>query len=429
MSSPNHDLTTPSTDGGGAVRSPAMTDATTATTTVSTDVHWEALDDGGSGASGPPDGPVLVVGTRKGLWLLGADAGRSHGGWQAKGPLLLGHVIQHAVLDPRDRTTLLVAARTGHLGPTVLRSTDLGATFTEATRPPAFATGDRLERSVRAVFWLTPGHADAPGTWYAGGSPQGLFRSDDDGDTWAPVDGWNDHPMWETWCEWPEENTPDGSMLHSVIVDPRDADHLYLGLSAGGVFESTDGGGDWAPLNQGCLALFAPVPDPEYGHDPHCVRLHPQQPDRLYQQNHCGSYRMERPEGRWQRIGDNMPAEVGDIGFPIELHPRDPDTAWVFPMDGTDVWPRTSPGGRPAVYRTGDAGESWDRFDAGLPRRGWLTVKRQAMTIDDHDPVGVYFGTTSGEIWAGTDGGEHWAPVVAHLPEVYSVEHADPAER
>lgn len=401
-------------------------------TPTATGARWEAVDEAG-GASlasdAPPDGPLLVLGTRKGLWLLGADADRSAGGWQVKGPLLLGHVIQHAMVDPRDRTTLLVAARTGHLGPTVFRSTDLGATFTEASRPPAFTTGDRLERSVRSVFWLTPGHADEPGTWYAGGSPQGLFRSEDGGDTWAPVDGWNDHPMWEAWCEWPEENTPDGSMLHSVNVDPRDPRHLYLGLSAGGVFESTDGGADWAPLNQGCHALFAPVPDPEYGHDPHCVRLHPLAPDRLYQQNHCGIYRMERGEGRWHRIGDNMPADVGDIGFPVELHPRDPDTAWVFPMDGTDVWPRTSPGGRPAAYRTNDAGETWTRLDEGLPARAWFTVKRQAMAVDAGAPVGVYFGTTSGEVWASADDGTTWATVIAHLPEIYSLEVTDPLER
>ena len=159
--------------------------------------------------------------------------------------------------------------------------------------------------------------------------------------------------------------------------------HLYIGLSGGGVFESVDGGTDWKPLNAGCRRDFLPDPEPEFGHDPHCVRLHPLRPDRLYQQNHCGIYRMERADGRWVRIGDNMPRDVGDIGFPIELHPRDPDTAWVFPMDGTDVWPRTSPDGRPAVYVTRDAGESWTRCDGGLPERAWFTVKRQAMTVDD----------------------------------------------
>jgi len=364
--------------------------------------------------------PTLFVGTRKGAWILSADDGR--GRWSVDGPHFLGHVVQHAVLDPRDGRTLLLAMRTGHLGPTVMRSTDAGRTWTEASRPPAFRTGDRLERSLRAVFWLTPGHADEPGAWYAGGSPQGLFRTEDGGDTWAPVDGWNDHPEWETWSEYPEENTPDGSMLHSVLVDPRDAAHLYLGLSGGGVFESTDAGGDWAPLNAGCRADFFPDPFPEFGHDPHTVRLHPLRPDRLYQQNHCGIYRMERPEGRWERIGDNMPAEVGDIGFPVELHPRDPDTAWVFPMDGTDVWPRTSPDGRPAAYVTRDAGQTWERQDQGLPETAWFTVKRQAMTTDGSDPVGVYFGTTSGELWASVDEGTSWSPILEHLPEIYSVE-------
>jgi photosystem II stability/assembly factor-like uncharacterized protein len=365
---------------------------------------------------------LLLVGTRKGAWILAADAARDS--WSADGPHFLGHIVQHAVLDPRDRRTLLLAMRTGHLGPTVFRSTDGGRSWQESRVPPAFDTGDPLERSLNAVFWLSPGHTEEPGAWYAGGSPQGLFRTEDGGETWAPVSGWNDHSMWPTWCEWPEENTPDGSMLHSVIVDPRDPAHLYVGLSGGGVFESTDGGSDWKPLNAGCRADFLPDPEPEYGHDPHCVRLHPLAPDRLYQQNHCGIYRMERPEGRWLRIGDNMPREVGDIGFPIELHPRDPDTAWVFPMDGTDVWPRTSPDGRPAAYVTRDAGESWTRCDAGLPHRAWFTVKRQAMTVDEGDPVGVYFGTTSGEVWGSTDEGASWQPLVQHLPEIYSVEFA-----
>jgi photosystem II stability/assembly factor-like uncharacterized protein len=371
------------------------------------------------------DGPVLLVGTRKGVWIIHGDAGRRS--WAPEGPMFLGHVANHVVLDSRDRRTLLVASNTGHLGPTVYRSTDLGATWSEATRPPMFPQGDRLERSVTRVFYLAPGHADEAGVWYAGGTPQGLFRSDDGGDTWEPVAGWNDHPLWETWAEWPDEGTPDGSMVHSVIVDPRDPLHLYIGLSGGGVFESTDGGSDWHPLNEGCAADFLPDPDVEYGHDPHTVRLHPQRPDRLYQQNHCGIYRIDRPEKRWVRIGDNMPRDVGDIGFPIELHPRDPDTAWVFPMDGTDVWPRTSPGGKPAAYVTRDAGASWTRLDAGLPETAWYTVKRQAMTVDDRDPVGVYFGTTCGEVWASADEGASWAPILQHLPEIYSVEVADPA--
>jgi hypothetical protein len=365
---------------------------------------------------------MLLLGTRKGLWTLTPDAGR--GTWALSEPTWLGHVIHHVVADPRDPSVILAAARTGHLGPTVFRSKDRGTTWSEATTPPQFPAGDPLGRAVNRVFWLTPGHADDPGSWYAGGSPQGLFRSEDAGETWQPVSGWNDHPQWAEWAEWPEENTPDGSMLHSVLVDPRDAAHLYLGLSGGGVFESFDGGADWHPLNEGCAADFLPDPDAPFGHDPHTVRLHPADPDRLYQQNHCGIYRLDRPATRWERIGDNMPRDIGDIGFPIELHPRDPDTAWVFPMDGTDVWPRTSPDGRPAAYVTRDAGASWTRLDAGLPDTGWFTVKRQAMTTDADDPVGVYFGTTGGEVWGSTDEGASWRSLAAHLPEVYSVEWA-----
>jgi photosystem II stability/assembly factor-like uncharacterized protein len=371
------------------------------------------------------DSTTLFLGTRKGAWILTADSDRRS--WAVDGPHFLGHIVQHAVLDPRDGRTLLVAAGTGHLGPTVFRSTDFGAHWSEAGRPPAFHTGERLARTLRKVFWLTPGHADQPGVWYAGGSPQGLFRSEDAGDTWAPVDGWNDHPMWETWSEYPEENTPDGSMLHSVIVDPRDPDHLYLGLSAGGIFESVDGGKDWSTLNQNVDAVFLPEPDADYGHDPHCLRMHPADPDRLYHQNHCGIYRLDRPGTKWERIGDNMPTEVGDIGFPVELHPRDPDTAWVFPMDGTDVWPRTSPDGRPAAFVTRDAGSSWTRQDNGLPETAYFTVKRQAMTTDDVDPVGVYFGTTCGEVWASADEGDSWSRILEHLPEIYSVESGRPA--
>ncbi|MGZ8753133.1 MAG: WD40/YVTN/BNR-like repeat-containing protein [Acidimicrobiia bacterium] len=369
-------------------------------------------------------GPVLLVGTRKGVFVVSGDADRNS--WTTSPPMFLGHIAQHVVLDPRDRRRLLLGVSTGHLGPTVFHSDDLGATWTEAARPPAFRSGDRLGRSLASVFWLAPGHADEAGVWFAGGTPQGLFTSEDGGATWDPVDGWNDHPMWETWAEWPEQNTPDGSMLHSINIDPRDPSHIYLGLSAGGVFETTDRGRDWQPLNAGCAAVFLPEPDAEFGHDPHCVRLHPLAPDRLYQQNHCGIYRMDRADARWVRIGENMPADVGDIGFPIELHPRDADTAWVFPMDGTDVWPRTSPDGRPAVYVTRDAGATWDRRGTGLPEPAWFTVKRQAMTVDHEASVGVYFGTTSGELWASADEGGGWRCIASHLPEIYSVEYADP---
>jgi hypothetical protein len=244
------------------------------------------------------EGPTILVCTRKGAWALRSDARRQE--WSLSGPAFLGHIIHHAVLDPRDRRTLLLAARTGHLGPTVFRSTDFGRTWREASAPPAFPkAGDPARaRAVEFVSWLSPGHESEPSVWYAGTSPQGLFRSDDAGQTWSSVSGFNDHAMWGTWTGDGKDETPDGPMTHSVLVDPRDPSHLYLGLSGGGFFESLDAGDDWKPLNAGCFVDFGPEPYPEYGQDPHCVRLHPLAPDVLYQQNHCGIYRMDRRDGR-----------------------------------------------------------------------------------------------------------------------------------
>jgi photosystem II stability/assembly factor-like uncharacterized protein len=321
-----------------------------------------------------------------------------------------------------------LAARTGHLGPTVFKSSDLGKHWKEASKPPAFRKANEGEegRVVGHVFWLTPGHASERNVWYAGTSPQGLFRSEDGGDTWQSIDGFNEHPMRAKWTGSGQDGTPDGPKMHSILVDPRDASHLYIGMSSGGVFESTDRGAQWHPLNAGSTVDFLPDPNPEFGQDPHCVRQHPLEPEVLYQQNHCGIYRMERSAGRWERIGRNMPKAIGDVGFPMVLHPRDPNTLWVFPMDGTQVWPRTSPGGKPAAYVSRNAGKTWKRLDVGLPRKNaWLTVFRQAMTADAHDPVGVYFGTTSGSLFASRNQGEKWSAIAEHLPQIYALEAAE----
>lgn len=368
---------------------------------------------------------TLLVATRKGAWLYHGDSERRT--WRVDGPHFLGHIVSHVVLDPRDGRTLLAAAKTGHLGPTIFRSTDGGGSWSEAARPPAFA---RVEsgagRSVDHTFWLTPGHASQPGVWYAGTSPQGLFRSEDGGETWVPCSAINDDPSYLRWMGTAQDGTPDGPKLHSILIDPRDPAHMYMAMSGGGVHESFDAGRSFAPLIEGLEVVEGfDVTQPTF-HDPHCIRLCPANPDRLYQQNHCGLYRLDRPATRWRRIGGGMPLEVGDIGFPMVVHPRDPDTAWVFPMDGTSVWPRTSPGGQPAVFVTRDGGEQWQRQDAGLPvEQAWWTVKRQAMTADTQPSVGLYFGTTSGELWASSDEGAHWHCIARHLPDIYAVEVAE----
>ena len=369
---------------------------------------------------------VVLVATRKGAWLYHGDTDRRT--WRVDGPHFLGHIVNHLVLDPRDGRTLLAAAKTGHLGPTVFRSTDLGRSWKEAARPPAFPKAPEGEkgRAVDHTFWLTPGHASEPDAWYAGTSPQGLFRSDDGGVTWISLSGLNDDPQYRARMGGAQDGTPDGPKLHSINVDPRDPFHLYLGMSGGGVHESVDGGRTWGPIVQGLEVVEGLDPANLAFHDPHCLRICPSNPDRLYQQNHCGIYRLDRPSTKWVRIGKSMPKRVGDIGLPMVVHPRDADTIWVFPMDGTSVWPRTSPGGIPGVYVTRNGGRSWRRLDSGLPEtQAWWTVKRQAMTADERNPVGLYFGTTSGDLWMSHTEGDRWTCIARHLPEIYAVEAAE----
>jgi photosystem II stability/assembly factor-like uncharacterized protein len=376
---------------------------------------------------------VLWIATRKGAWRLRSDGSRR--GWKLEGPQFLGHIVHHLVADPRNPRVLVAGVRTGHLGPTVFRSTDRGRTWQEARQPPKFAPPRATAgattsaeaalpaRAVDHVFWLTPGHASQPGLWYAGTAPQGLFRSQDDGDTWEPFSPINDDPTYRGWMGSEKDGTPDGPKLHSILVDPRDPKHLYFAMSGGGVHESTDGGRSFAPLVDGLDVFESFDPANVAFHDPHCVRLCPTNPDRLYQQNHCGIYRLDRPARRWERIGRAMPPKIGDIGFPMTVHPRNADTAWVFPMDGQTVWPRTTLGGKPAVYVTRDAGRRWKRLDQGLPRhQAWWTVKRQAMTADAGTPVGLYVGTTNGEVWASRDEGARWTCIARHLPEIYALE-------
>lgn len=366
---------------------------------------------------------TLLIGTRKGAFTLKSD--RTRRTWKLSAPIFLGNIVHHVVCDPRDRRTILMAASTGHLGPTLFRSTDAGKTWKESPTPPAFPKVPESQkgRAVNHTFWLTPCHANEPNAWYAGTSPQGLFRSDDGGVTWKAFSYINDDPQYREWMGTVQDGTPDGPKLHSIIVDPRNPKHLYFAMSGGGVHESLDGGKTFTTLVKGLDVVEGFDPATVTFHDPHCVRLCPSNPDRLYQQNHCGIYRLDRPSNQWVRIGKNMPKKVGDIGFPMVVHPRNADTAWVFPMDGTSVWPRVSPDGKPAAYVTRNAGKSWTRQDKGFPRsNAWWTVKRQAMTRDAHHPLGLYLGTTQGEIWASRNEGATWACIARHLPEIYSVE-------
>ncbi len=383
-------------------------------------------------APNPTKGALaLLIGTRKGAFILRGDKSREK--WKLSDSMFVGNIIHHVVLDPRDRKTMLLCARTGHLGPTIFRSTDFGKTWKEAAKPPAFpkAAEGAKGRVLDHNFWLTPGHVSETDVWYVGTSPQGLFRSEDGGVTWDEVKGFNEHPLRQVWAGPDDEGPPDGATLHSIMIDPRDSAHMYISLSGGGVFESTDKGADWHPVQKGLWSEFLPDPYAEYGHDPHCMRMHLLMPDRLYTQTHCGIYRMDRGEGVWTRIGENLPKEnnISDYSFPIVLHPRDPDTVWAMPLDGGFPLGRVTPNGKPATYITRNGGKKWKRQDKGLPKKdGWFSVKRQSMMSDTHAPVGVYFGTTGGEVWASRDEGDSWTRIADHLPEIYSLEVAEEFE-
>lgn len=367
----------------------------------------------------------LLIGTRKGAFIMHSDKARRK--WRMAPAIMIGAVVHHMVLDPRDGRTLLMGARTGHLGPTIFRSTDLGKTWTEAKQPPAFpkAPEGSTGRVVHHNFWLSPGHASEPNVWYVGTSPQGLFRSEDGGVTWEGIKGLNESPEFLEWKNPDSEGDapPGGATLHSIMIDPRDAAHMYLGLSGGGFFESNDKGAHWHPLGKGMVSSFLPTPDMEVGHDPHIIRMNPNFPDRLWQQNHEGVYRMDRPEGVWVEVGKNLPKRVSSHSYPIALHPRNPDQVWLFPLDGSFPLGRVSPDGKPATYTTKNAGKTWTRQEKGFPKsHGWLAARRQAMITDNHDPVGVYLGTSGGEVWASINEGNSWKLIAAHLPEIYSVE-------
>ena len=392
-------------------------------------------------APGPRTGQLaLLIGTRKGAFILHGDKSREK--WKLSDGMFVGSIINHIVMDPRDRQTILLCARTGHLGPTIFCSTDMGKTWKEASKPPAFPKvpevedPERSERRQKGLvldhnFWLAPGHPSEPHVWYVGTSPAALFRSEDDGNTWEGVKGLNEHPTYGPPAD-EKDSPPDGSTLHSIMIDPRDANHMYIGLSSNpsGVFESTDKGANWKPLNKGvnCQETYGLDPEAEVGQEPHCLRIHPLNPDRLYQQSHCGAYRMDRAAGVWVRMGENLPKEnnISDYSFPIVLHPRDPETVWLLPLDGGFPLGRVTPNGKPATYITRDGGKTWKRQDKGFPKKdAWLSLKRQAMTADTRDPVGVYFGTTGGEVWASSNEGKAWSQIANSLPEIYSVEVAE----
>jgi photosystem II stability/assembly factor-like uncharacterized protein len=350
------------------------------------------------------DRSALLVGTRKGLFVLEGDGRRD---WQVRGPLCEGWPIHDTAYDPASGS-IYAAGGSPWYGPAVWRSDDHGETWTHSSEGLTYGdAGPKI-----ATVWNVTRGVDA---LYAGVEPAGLFRSRDGGATWQHVEGLTNHP---TRAEW--QPGAGGLCLHSIVPDPADGDHLWIGISAVGAFETTDGGATWSTRNKGVRAEFSPIRYPEFGQCVHKLVI-AADGKRLYQQNHCGVYRSDDGGSQWQEISQGLPS---DFGFPMAAHPRDPRTAWLIPLNGADQG-RFMPDGSAAVWRTNDGGDSWVRSGDGLPQHdAFLTVLREAMAADRLEPAGVYFGTETGQVYGSVDEGRTWSLLADNLPDVWSVEAA-----
>jgi photosystem II stability/assembly factor-like uncharacterized protein len=291
----------------------------------------------------------------------------------------------------------------------VWRSPDLGETWSHSSAGLSY--GDAADDPAVTKVWNITA---AGNTLYAGVEPADLFRSDDGGVTWSHVGGLRDHPSRPDW-----QPGFGGLILHSIVPHPTDTAQLWVGISAVGIFHTADGGTTWEPRNKGVRADHLPDPNPEVGVCVHKFALHPDRPEVLYQQNHSGVYRSDDGGRSWVDINDGLPSH---FGFPIAVHPHDPRTIWTVPLNGDDQG-RYMPGGRAAVWVSHDEGASWSSQTHGLPREhAYLGVLREAMAVDRHDPAGVYFGTSTGQLFGSRDEGRSWALLADFLPGISSVE-------
>lgn len=366
------------------------------------------------------DRVILGIGTRKGLFV--AEAGKSRKKFELRGPFATGVAVYSTLIDTRGTPKIYASSCNAFFGMKLLRSTDLGKKFKETKSVPAFAKDDG--RSLANIWALEtgPGKKDL----LAGVEPASLFRSGDGGDSWEIVPGISHHEHARQW-----QPGAGGMCMHTVY---RSGDRIHLGISTGGHYLSEDGGKSFQASNQGVGAGFLPDPYPEFGQCVHKIVGHPDAPGRLYMQNHGGWADWDGPGGKrpdigvlrsddhgrtWRSIAKGLPS---DFGFPIVVHPHDPDVVYVMPLEPMT---RACPGGSPAVWRSENGGEKWNRLAKGFPKKeAWYTVQRDAMTIDDLKSPALYFGTTTGQLWIGRDGGEQWECVFDSLPPIHCVKVA-----
>ncbi len=359
-------------------------------------------------------GTVLVVGTRKGLWVGTSEESRRE--WSWSGPHFSAEeVYSVATVRTADGVRLLAGATSTWVGPRVRSSTDLGAHWEESD-DGGLRFPEQSQASVERIWQLTPGVGrDGEDVVWAGTEPGAVWRSADGGRSFALERGLWDHPHRAEWGA-----GFGGQAFHTILPHPTDPASVTAAISTGGVYQTRDGGRSWEPRNTGIRAEFLPegAQYPEFGQCVHKVARHPARPERLYLQNHGGVYRSDDEGGQWTYIGEGLSS---DFGFPIVVHPREPDTVFVFPISGDGRHP---PQARARVWRSRDAGESWEPLGDGLPDGFWVGVLRDAMCADDHETPGLYLGGRDGTVWASPDAGESWSLACRHLPDVLSVRAA-----
>jgi photosystem II stability/assembly factor-like uncharacterized protein len=364
-------------------------------------------------------GVRVLVGTRKGAFILSADGKRQN--WSVNGPHFGGWEIYHLKGSPADPNRIYVSQGSSWFGQLMQRSSDGGQTWETVGNKFAYEgtpgthqwyDGTPHPWEFKRVWHLEPSLND-PDVVHAGVEDAALFKTTDGGQTWSELPGLRTHQSGPHWAP-----GAGGMCLHTILIDPSKADRMFIAISAAGAFRSEDGGASWTPINRGLRSEQIPNPEAEVGHCVHRIAMHRSRPKTLFMQKHWDVMRSDDGGDSWREVSGNLPT---DFGFVIDVHAQEPETIYVVPIKSdSEHYP---PDGKLRVYRSRTGGSEWEALTNGLPQRDcYVNVLRDAMAVDALDKCGIYFGTTGGQVYGSADAGDTWAPIVRDLPPVLSVE-------
>lgn len=350
---------------------------------------------------------LLMVSTRKGAFLFRSNESRTK--WEMRGPVLKGWDVSDIQLDTRGVPRLYAGVGSYVYGATVNVSDDLGETWRQIEHGPKYEPD--APGKLSAIWTVTPGAKATPDRVYAGVADAGLFVSHDRGEHWEELPGVANHPTREEWMP-----GAGGMCCHSIVVDERNPERMWIGISAVGVLRTEDGGETWQAKNDGLPIVIEGKQHKDIGTCVHRLVRDPKNPDRLFQQNHQGVFVSNDGADTWVRIENGLPSR---FGFPMVIDPNDPQTLFIVLLESDEH--RFAIDGKLTVYRTTDAGATWSEQRTGLPDEAWVGVMRQAMDTDGLSPCGVYFGTTNGQVYYSRDAGDSWEGLPENLPRINSV--------